>query len=196
MPILKTGLSTQVGRCPSRLTQAGVTLLESLVAMLVLAVGVVALSGVQLRTLIDAQTSLRRAQAVRAIEDLAERVKANPDGFGQLRSGGYASGWDADVGSTDDGCTHKACSPGELAKSDLMRWKSNLADTLPLGRASVFTSPDENADVGRQLGVMVGWRTNERPSAADAAGTTPFEVRAAGIDCPEGLTCHLVYVQP
>jgi len=173
-------------------------LLESLISIVILAIGVLALMSVQLRTLADTQTSVRRAQAMRAIEDLAERIKANPDGFGQLRAGSYASGWNADTASTDDGCSSRACSPGELAHSDLMRWKSNLAETLPMGRANVFSSTDENVDAAnrRQIGVMVGWRANERAHAGDDIYSKPFQVSTASIECPEVLICHLVYVQP
>lgn len=198
MPNLKTCLLSP--RFPGflRRTQRGAMLLESLVSILVLALGVMALSGVQLRTLAETQTSVRRAQAVRAIEDLAERIKANPDGYGQLRSGSYTSGWDADMASTDDGCSTHTCNPGELAHSDLVRWRNNLAQTLPMGRANVFMSADETADPanGRQLAVMVGWRSTERPHADDAALPLPFHVSAAGIECPEALICHLAYVQP
>lgn len=198
MPNLKNRVSARRYAGSLRQEQAGSTLLESLVSMLILTIGILGLSSVQLRTLAETQTSVRRSQAVRAIEDLAERIKANPDGFGQLRAGTYASGWNADIASADDGCSSHACSAGELAQSDLMRWKSNLAETLPMGRASVFTSTDESADTanGRQLGVMVGWRANERASTGDHTSPAPFQVSAAGIDCPEELICHLVYVQP
>src|SRR2546429_3388547 len=35
-------------------------------------------SGTQMRTLTDTQTTVRRAQAIRLIEDLGERMKVNP----------------------------------------------------------------------------------------------------------------------
>jgi len=169
-----------------------------MVSILVLAIGILSLSGLQLRTLTETQTSVRRAQAIRAIEDLAERLKTNPDGYGQLRAGSYTSGWSADTESTDDGCSRHACSPGELARSDVAQWKSHLAETLPMGQANVFMSNDESGDAGnrRQLGVMVGWRANERAHEGDDAYSSPFLVRAGGVKCPEELICHLVYVQP
>ena len=179
-------------------TQCGSALLESLVSMLVLTVGVLSLATAQLRTLAETQTSVRRSQAIRAIEDLAERIKANPDGFGQLRAGSYASDWDADTAPADDGCNSQPCTPAELARSDVQSWKKHLAETLPLGGANVFTSTGGIADAAniRQLGVMVGWRANERAHIGDPAYTTAFKVSPAGIECPEKLICHLAYVQP
>ena len=58
--------------------QRGVTLIESLVAIVVMALGILGILGVQMRTLTDTQTSVRRAQAIRLIEDMGERMKANP----------------------------------------------------------------------------------------------------------------------
>jgi len=64
---------------PGLKRQSGVSLIESLVATTILAIGSLGLLTVQIRTLAETQTSVHRAQAVRAIEDLAERIKANPD---------------------------------------------------------------------------------------------------------------------
>ncbi|MDB5827148.1 MAG: type pilus modification protein PilV [Variovorax sp.] len=179
---------------PSLNPQKGVTLIESLVATTVLAIGILCLLTVQIRTLAETQTSVHRAQAVRAIEDLAERVKANPDGFGQLRAGAYASPWDATPNVASDACDSNACSPAELARSDVAQWRKTIARTLPLGQANVFTDESVVAADRRQLGVMVGWRANERT----ANGASPFDLKvdAAGVTCPKGLICHLVYVQP
>jgi type IV pilus assembly protein PilV len=175
--------------------QRGVTLLESLVSILILAVGVLAILWVQVRTLAETQTSARRAQAVRAIEDLGERVKSNPDAFAQLKD--YTADWEVGKAPEAD-CRAKACNAAQLAARDLWEWKVEIAQRLPLGKATVFLSSDEDPDNKRQLGVMVGWRSNERfdgkgylePLAQPAPG-------AAGIpSCPAGLICHLVYVQP
>lgn len=61
--------------------QAGVGLLESLVAVSILALAVLGMLGVQLRTLAEIQASVRRAQSVRLIEDFAERIKTHPRSF-------------------------------------------------------------------------------------------------------------------
>lgn len=174
---------------------SGVALIESLVATVILAIGILFLLTAQIRTLAETQTSVHRAQAVRAIEDLAERIKANPDGFGQLRAGAYASAWDgATQNVATDACDAKACSPAELAQSDIAQWRKTIARTLPRGRATVFTDESVAAADRRQLGVMVGWRANERPGD----DTSPFDLKvaAAGVTCPAGFICHLVYVQP
>ncbi len=179
---------------PSLSRQSGVSLIESLVATTVLAIGILCLLAVQIHTLAQTQTSVHRAQAVRAIEDLAERVKANPDGFGQLRSGAYNSPWDATSDAASDACEANACSPTELALADIAQWRKTITRSLPLGQANVFTEASVAAADRRQLGVMVGWRANER--SGDGASPFDLKVDAAGVACPTGLICHLVYVQP
>ena len=61
-----------------RRNQRGLTMIESLVAIVVAALGILGILGTQMRTLTDTQTTVRRAQAIRLIEDLGERMKVNP----------------------------------------------------------------------------------------------------------------------
>lgn len=174
--------------------QQGLTLLESLVAIVVLALGVLGMLGVQMRTLAETQTGVRRAQAVRLIEDLSERIKSNPRGLDQLDD--YVADWDASVAAATD-CSSAACTPAQLAAWDLKAWRDSVAETLPLGQAATFASSDTDEDGARRLlGVMVGWRVNERETEADSTYTTSFSVDTATQACPEGLICHLVYIQP
>ena len=66
--------------------QRGITLIESLVAIVVAALGILGIVGVQMRTLADTSTSLRRAQAIRLIEDLGERMRTNPSALANLNT--------------------------------------------------------------------------------------------------------------
>ena len=178
-----------------RTRERGATLLEALVSILVLAIGVLGLLGVQLGTLAETQSSVRRAQTVRLIENLAERVKSNPGGFQQLSA--FTSDWpDAPKGAD---CRAASCTAVQLAAWDVQEWRTAVQAALPNAQAKIFFSPDEDADPAnrRQLGVMVGWRVNERKSdAADPKFKSPFEVTAGAVKCPDNLICHVVYIQP
>ncbi|MEJ8292505.1 type IV pilus modification protein PilV [Delftia tsuruhatensis] len=180
--------------------QRGLSLLESLIAILVMALGVLGILGLQMRTLADTQSSFRRTQAIRLIEDLSERIQINPDGLRSLSS--YASAWN-DKNLTDPQCTD--CTPGALAQRDILEWKKSVANTLPNGDASVFLAADETSDGNRrQLGVMIAWRANER-AAKKSDGTddssygqplAPADTGSANVSCPSGALCHLQYIQP
>lgn len=180
--------------------QRGISLIESLIAMVVMALGILGILGVQMRTLADTQTGVRRAQAIRLIEDLSERVQSNPNALGNL--GSYASSWDST--HTKPACA-SGCTPEDQAKLDIYLWKESIKNNLPTGKARVFISTaDSVASNQRQLGVMIGWRENER-EGTDAADTAkikdPFVSKdtattASADKCPDGLICHLQYIQP
>ena len=97
-------------------------MLESLIALLVSALGILGVIGVQLRTLSDTQTSVRREQAIRLIEDFSERLKVNPNAMANITS--YVSGWTSTSSTTSKNCANVACSASELATYDLAQWKS------------------------------------------------------------------------
>lgn len=182
---------------PRARRQRGITLIESLIAMVVMALGILGIVGVQMRALTDTQAGVRRAQAIRLIEDLGERLQSNPDALNHL------SAYTASADSAPD-CTAAACSPGQLAAFDAWQWRKHVAAALPGGSATVFL-PKGGA---RQLGVMVGWnenRYNARGAEATEDQTTallaPLTVtgrNAADVDvaCPGNQSCHIQYLQP
>ena len=176
--------------------QRGITVLESLVAIVVMALGILGILGVQMRTLSDTQTGVRRAQAIRLIEDMGERMKANPSALANLSS--YVSNFAASptVPSCASGCT-----AANLATYDVAVWKRTVRESLPLGKASIFVAPGEADGNRRQLGVIVAWRENERDgmSTTDKAAINATLTAGAGTDtatnaCPADHTCHLQYI--
>jgi type IV pilus assembly protein PilV len=169
-------------------SQRGITLIESLAALMILSLAVLGLLAVQVRVLAQTQTSVRRGQAVRLIEDFAERIKSNPGGAAQLPR--YVADWDTMPAAPAD-CRQRPCLPDDLAQWDLATWKRNLATALPLGKATVFAAPG-----GRQLGVVIGWRANEGAGGAAPGAVLNTDISQTGITCPEGLICHLAYVEP
>lgn len=199
-------------------TQRGITLLESLIAIIVAALGILGILGVQMRTLTDTQTSMRRAQAIRLIEDLSERMKVNPNALSGMNT--YVSGWTATPPTTE--ATKKCvgtttCTQAELADYDLKEWKRLVERALPLGNAATFLALADGDSSSitnrRQLGVLIRWRENEREDfASDASGTAAKKAYKNAINtgasimsdgsisdkdptsCTAGYTCHLQYI--
>lgn len=185
--------------------QQGITLLESLIAILVSALGILGILGVQMRTLSDTQTSVRRGQAIRLIEDLSERMRVNPNALISINS--YISGYTPAAAEKDKvtvNCQSSACTPLQQAEYDLQQWKAAVQQNLPAGQSSIFLAPGETVDANRrQVGVMIAWRENERADtktdAMDASQVRNSDGSfSAGTDdtnaCPEGFTCHLQYL--
>ena len=179
--------------------QRGVTLIESLVALVVIALGILGILGVQMRTLTDTQTGVRRAQAIRLIEDMGERMKVNPNALANINA--YVTAF-ADT-PTLPNCA-SGCNAAQLAAYDVAVWKRIVRENLPTGQASIFVPPAESGlatGLGRQLGVMIAWRENERAGTkTDDIDAT--KVRAADgtfsagatLACPADHICRLQYL--
>lgn len=188
--------------------QRGVSLVESLVAIVVAALGILGVIGVQMRTLSDSQTSVYRAQAIRAIEDLSERMKTHPNALVNINN--FTVGWRSGPAPTPQatklcqGTTD--CTAAEFAAYDLTEWKRSLERSLPLGDATVFFAPAETtAGSRRQLGVMIRWRENERSTdnaylasllttATDLGGDAAVPACNASPTSTPRYTCHLQYI--
>ncbi len=170
--------------------QRGVTLIESLISLLVAALGIMGIIGMQMRTLVDTQTGVRRAQAIRLIEDLGERTKVHPNALMSISSYLSDFGELPDVSDCASGCDRAA-----LAEFDVASWKQAVRQQLPLGDAAIFSAPGEAAGNQRLLGVMVAWRENERDDADDDYRDAIDAAADGGdVECPDGFTCHLQFI--
>lgn len=178
-------------------TESGFALIEAMVAIVVMSLGIFGILGVQMRTLSDTQTGVRRAQAIRLIEDLSERMKVNPNAVGNI--GSYVVGWGTPA--TPPNCETATCNAQNFALSDIRRWKKLVQDSLPAADASVFEVADETiVNNHRQLGVMIRWRENERADGTAAENTAYKGIFApdptgTATACAAGYSCHLQYIQ-
>lgn len=181
----------------ARHRQGGMTLIESLVALVVLALGVLGLIGFQMRTLKDSRDGVGRSRAIVAVQDIAERIRSNPELVAATMAANYTTGFGA-LAAPAQNCLNAVCTPAQLAAYDLWRWKASIAAALPGGQGAISPSAGDP----RQFAVMVGWRENQLDAAADAGEnrntmTQNFAIAGtAAAACPATFTCHLVYVQP
>lgn len=190
-------------------------MIDALVSIFVLGLGVLGVLGIQIATLKETQNSVRRAQAVRVIEDLSERFKSNPHGFAILNSNSLSlpSSFDELPSTPERDCRQSGCNPVELAKWDLWHWRSNIPSMIQNGKALVFKLQGDGGNVNRrQFAVMVAWPLTERSvhtQAQSASGsqqrdaqnlyTQPFAMdltQQGGGVCPQGHICHVAYLQP
>ena len=102
--------------------QSGMTLIEILVAVLVLAIGVLGSVAMQTRALAYNQSSFNRAQASMAANDILDRMRANN---GEARAGSYNLSLDA------------SASGSSVAQVDLSEWLTSLSTLLPSGDGSI-----------------------------------------------------------
>lgn len=103
------------------LGQRGFSIVEAMVALLVLSVGMLGIAGLYVTTLRASGSALFRSQAVNFAADMADRIRANPTAR-EAYEGAAA----------DNNCAEGAtCAPAALAADDVFRWQDQLATTLP-----------------------------------------------------------------
>jgi len=178
-------------KTPSSRRQSGITLMESLVAIVVAALGVLGILGSQLRTLVDTQTSVHRAQAIRLIEDLSERMRANPNA--KINTAHWESNWNQLPPAAAADCSSNGCDFEKLARYDMRQWKQSVKALLPQGDAKTMVVNDSLAGAEKkfQLMVLLAWRENEK----DGSKTDAINYIAnSGQTCPAGKTCHVQYI--
>lgn len=105
-------------------SQRGTTLIETLVALLVLSIGLLGVAGLQLSSLQNNRGAHLRSQAQVMSYDIADRMRANRD---TALKGGYTIGFGATATGTG------------VAVVDLNNWKAALAVALPSGDGQVET---------------------------------------------------------
>lgn len=110
-------------------TQRGFTLLEVLVALLVLAIGLLGLAGLMVQGLRFNHDAYVRSQATFLAYDLFERMRLN-----RAQAGAYAGG---DPGGT---CNDPA---NPIALNDRICWHEQIAATLPGGTATVAAGAND-----------------------------------------------------
>lgn len=175
-------------RCISSRQAAGITLLESLIAIAVLTAGLLAILVTHTRTLMHAQESVRRQHATRLMEDLAERLRILPDAR-STAAWFLTHGWtESDLRPSPPDCRTTACTAAGLAQHGREQWLKNVSASLPLGQANIFSTPSPY-----QLGVMLAWRTTA-PLGSDTVSPPPVVADSSAIHCPAQRTCHLQYI--
>lgn len=109
----------------------GFSMLEVLVALLVLSVGLLGLAALQTVGLKFNTQSYQRTQAVLNAYDIIDRVRANPSG---ILTGSYDN-----IGTTDTPPSLPTCpcSPAQMADFDIAQWKASLSSLLTEGKGAL-----------------------------------------------------------
>ena len=110
-----------------RSTARGFSIVEVLVALVVLATGMLGIASLYVTTLRASGSAISRMQAVNLASDLADRIRANRTAGAAYEGPAAADEAEAKncVGSGAD------CSPAQIAASDLFFWNNQIASALP-----------------------------------------------------------------
>jgi type IV pilus assembly protein PilV len=106
------------------LKQTGFSLVEVLIALIIMSVGMLGIAGLYVQSLQAGRTSMFRHQAVSLAGDVADRIRANPT------AGVAYAGAGADNDCVDAGVD---CDVAGMAANDIWLWDQQATDSLPSG---------------------------------------------------------------
>ena len=162
-------------------SQRGFSLVEALVAFLILSVGMLGIASLQLLSLKAGHTATLRTVAVIKIEEMFERIRNNPVILDPDVAGSYVSD-DNDLGD-NNGCHDHAvltiCTSAELARDDIYNWKTGLRNSLPDNAGTKASIGVVSKAVGQPTATVtltVNWQ--ERNTETQAMDAMTYSVSA------------------
>ncbi|WP_158597908.1 type IV pilus modification protein PilV [Noviherbaspirillum saxi] len=177
---------------------SGFSLVEVLVAVFILAIGVIGAAGMQLTAMRTNHQSGLQTMAVQLAAELADKMRAND---GQMKKSdtdnpfvglSYQRSIDGMPQSPSKLCYSVSCNSRELADFDVYEWKRRIASTLPDVRALVCRDSQPwddaaralswncqpGAETGTSLVIKLGWQAKNSDGSLvkDAAKQFPPSV--------------------
>ncbi|MCU7943852.1 MAG: type IV pilus modification protein PilV [Candidatus Thiodiazotropha sp. (ex Cardiolucina cf. quadrata)] len=155
----------------SQRRNSGMTLVEVLIAAVVLGIGLLGVAALQVNALQGSGNAQFRSKATDLTSALVDRVRANLDALNTYNTAAAtcAATTPADICSMDADDTANGaadCSPDQMALYDLWDIRCKVEDTLPGGQITVACPGGCLANTPMQI--IVSWQTQN----ADAAFRT------------------------
>lgn len=146
----------------------GFTLIEVLVALAVLAVGLLGLASLMISGLQVTRSALQYTLATALLNDMADHIRANRPG-----AAAYALTAGTELDAPAASCaTPGECSPTLLAALDLYRWQSAARAALPETQTSIAVTTD--ASGAQTCAITLQWR--QSGDAVPATATVTVQV--------------------
>jgi type IV pilus assembly protein PilV len=149
--------------------QQGVTLVEAMIALLVISIGLLGIASLQLTAMNQNTSALNHSQAVWYAYNMSDRIRANITEFANY------DGIDTTNSYSQD-CLSATCNNGQMRVADAADWATMISN-LPAGRGIIGSNAD-----GLQVTVM--WDDD----GTGATGT------GCGPDSSVDLTCYTLTV--
>ncbi|WP_043767215.1 type IV pilus modification protein PilV [Algiphilus aromaticivorans] len=139
-------------QCGPTARQRGVTMIEVLIAILVLSFGLLGIAGMQWNSLQFNHSALLRSQASNLAYDMSDRLRANR---AAARSGDFAA-----PDFSDPNC--QGFNPSDASPAnEVLGWRCQIANLLPEGQGRVLNNGDRYT-------VELRWRDQREADDDDA----------------------------
>ena len=131
--------------------QSGFTLLEVLVAILVLSIGLLGLAGLMASSIRNNHSAYQRTQATWLAYDMIDRMRVN-----RANAISSTNNYNIAIGAATSGSAN-------LAGVDVTNWKTTLANALPAGDGSVAVN-----STSRAVTVIIQWNDSRGTGGVNA----------------------------
>lgn len=137
----------QIGQenCYTSTPVRGFTLLEVLIALVVLSIGLLGLAGLQSTGLRFNQSAGMRTQATQLAYDMSDRMRAN---MVAVNAGSYLSSSQTSLSKVANCHTTTGCTPAQMAGDDLANWNLAVTRYLPAGTWVICRDADPSNGTG------------------------------------------------
>lgn len=153
---------------PHRSLQSGFTLLEVLITLIVLAIGLLGLAGLQVVSLRNSHGAYLRSQAITQSYDIVDRMRANSD-----QTAAYLlKNPNAAITACD---TAGGCTAADMAQHDIYKWNQFNSSVLPQGIGVVCRDSTIDDGTGDNP-------TNAATSGCDNVAGAPLVVKVFWVD--------------
>jgi type IV pilus assembly protein PilV len=145
-------------------SQQGVTLVEAMIALLVISVGLLGIASLQITAMSQNASSLNHSQAVWMAYNMSDRIRANITEFNNY------NGIDTS-GTYSQDCMTNSCTNAQMRVADAADWQT-MVQNLPSGRGIIGINGDG-------LLVTVMWDD----AGSGATGITCNPLNTADLTC-------------
>ena len=156
----------------------GFTLIEVLIAMVILAFGLLGLAGLQASGLKQNQDAHFRSQATTLAYDFADRVRTNSSQRGTYVANSAGNGTQTASCLTTAGCTAT-----QMADHDISVWKSQITSTIPSGTGAMTqiagagtVCPPASGCNDDVFTITISWDDDKDPTSAVASFSMSFNL--------------------
>ncbi len=132
-------------KTPIRAHHSGFSLVEVLIALVIMSVGMLGIAGLYVESMQAGRTSIFRHNAVTIASDVADRIRANPS------AGAFYEG---DPGNNNCVAGNVDCDPEQMAANDIDLWKTQADGMLPDGDVAITYDDNVNPPTYE---IVVSW---------------------------------------
>lgn len=156
----------------------GFTLIEVLVALLILSIGLLGIAGLQTRGQLNNYAAHIRTESTILAYEIMDKMRLNRlFAVNSITSGGTGYIVGAKPTDTDPDCDGaNSCTAAQLRTYDLIEWYNHISATLPNGNAIIQWNLDNNTATNDYT-ITISWTLKDDETMTDARSFLTWELR-------------------